>query len=200
MGEEKDFTILQDAEIFISEVKKGMAVGMAHVAVTLAKIRRDKLFLSVSNGWKGYIAQDRNGIGYENSKRLAKIGDIYLTFRVQLEEKGIKLSDNMSKMDLFDPEIAAVDPVFYDKFKSLSYRALRKYIHDYKHDRYTSIYDCTNTSTVTEKGSSLYIGEKKLKGLNLNEARREIAQGKRAVVVWVDNDNEARKIRRRIER
>lgn len=200
MNKTKDFKILNDAEIFIGEVNKSMAVGTAHIAVTLAQIRRDRLFLTVSSSWKGYILQDRNNIGYENSKRLVKIGEIYLTFRDQLEEKGIKLSDNMSKMELFDEEIAAVDPVFYDKFKKLSYRALKKYIKDYKSGRYTSISNDSKNGMVTEKGASLYIGDLKVKGLNLNEARENVAEGKRAVVIWVNDDNEARRIRRKVER
>ncbi len=198
MKKEREFNALQDAELFISDIQRDMAIGMAHVAVTLAKIRRDKLFLAVSKSWKGYIAQDRNGIGYENSKRLVKIGEIYLTFRTQLEENGIKLSENMSKMELFDPDIAAVDRVFYEKFKKLSYRALKRYIKDYKAGRYTYISDDLAIGTVTEKGASLYIGSEKVKGINLNEARREIAEGKRAVVVWVNDDNEARRIRRKL--
>lgn len=200
MGENKDFKILNDAEIFISGVQKGMSVGMAHIAVTLAQIRRDELYKDVSQTWKGYIIQDRNELGYENSKRLARIGEIYLTFREQLEENDIKLSENLSKMELFDSEIASIDPVFYKKFKKLSYRALKRYIKDYKAGRYTSIMDDSDSLPVTEKGAFLYIGQKKVRGINLNEIRAAVKDGKRFVVVAVDDDNEARRIKRRIER
>lgn len=195
MEKEKIYRLIKK-EDFISEVRKKMAIGMAHTAVALAEIRREKLFLAVSTSWKDYIKQNRNDLGYENSKRLARVGEIYLTFKAQLEENGIKLSENMSKMDLFSPEIASNDPVFYDKFKSLSYRELKKYIHDYKSSRYTYTTYGNENETVTSKGASLYIGSEKIKGINLNEIRKNAEQGKRAVVIWVDDDNEARRIKR----
>lgn len=194
----EEITTLREAEDFISGVHKGMAIGTAHIAVTLASIRRDRLFIEVAQSWKGYIHQDRNNLGYENSKRLCRIGDIYLTFRDQLEENNIKLSENMSKMELFDPEIASIDPVFYDKFKDLSYRGLKRYIANYREARYTSTSGGITGDPVTEKGASLYIGDKKVRGINLNEVKREAAAGKRAVVIWVDDDSEARRVKRRM--
>jgi hypothetical protein len=50
--------------------------------------------------------------------------------------------------------------------------------------------------TVTVNGASLYFGSKKIRGLNLNEAKREIHNGKRLVAVWVEDDKEARQVRR----
>lgn len=191
---------LWDAENYILGIQDKRNIGLAHIAVTLAKIRNDKYFLDVANSWKAYIMQDRMKLGYRQSIHLANIGEIYLTFRDQLEENGIFLSDNMSKMVLFDAEIASQDPRFYDQFKSLSCKKLKKYIQDYKSNRINDYPHGIDKSRVTEKGASLYIGDSKVKGINLNEIRRETAAGKRAVVVWVDDDNEARRVRRRLER
>lgn len=187
---------LQEAEDFIFSVRKGQDIGTAHIAVTLAHIRRDRLFIDVSTSWKGYIKQERSGIKYKESLRLANIGEKYLTFQDQLEENGILLSKNMSKMDLFDCEIASKDPIFFEKFKELSYRGLSEYIKAYRRssqrcDQYSDI-----VGSVTEKGASLYIGDEKVRGINLNEVRKEAGAGKRAVVIWVDDDCEARRVRR----
>lgn len=191
---------LRDAEDFISGVQHGRDIGLAHIAVMLAKIRRDRLFIEVSNSWKNYISQDRFNLGYRQSIHLAKIGEIYLTFRVQLEENGITMSDNMSKMVLFDSEIASHDPVFFDKFKRLSYRKLEKYISDYRSNRINVYPDEHDGGNITVKGASLYIDGEKAKGLNLNEISEAVHAGKRFVVVAVDDDNEARRIKRRIEK
>lgn len=193
---EKEMDKLIKAEEFISGVRCSQSIGQAHIAVTLATIRSDRLFLAVAKSWKDYIKQNRSGIGYRNSMRLARVGEIYLTFKDQLEENGIKLSENMSKMELFDIGIAAKDPVFFDKFVSLSYRELKSWIKEYKINGYTSNHGGLLEAPVTEKGASLYIGDEKVRGINLNEVRKEAGAGKRAVVIWVDDDCEARRVRR----
>ncbi len=50
--------------------------------------------------------------------------------------------------------------------------------------------------TATRKG--LYIDGVKVRGLDMDEVREQMAAGKRAVVIWVKDDGEARKIRRYI--
>lgn len=189
---------LWDAESYILGIQDKRNIGLAHIAVTLAKIRRDRYFLEVSKSWKTYIIQDRFKLGYRQSIHLANIGEIYLTFQKQLEENGIYLSDNMSKMVLFDAEIASQDPRFYDQFKSLSCRKLKTYIEDYKADRISVYPDGDNGKNLTVNGAYLYSCGKKVKGINANEVKRETAAGKRAVIIWVDNDNEARRIRRKL--
>jgi hypothetical protein len=190
---------LYDAESYMIGIQSKRNIGLAHIAVTLAHIRREMYFLEVSKSWKGYIKQDRLKLGYRQSIHLANIGEIYLTFRVQLEENGIYLSENMTKMSLFDSEIASQDPMFYEQFKSLSCNKLKKYIKEYKSNRIIDYPAGKENGNMVVNGASLYIGDKKVKGVNLNEIRRDVAAGKRFIVVAVDDDNEARRVRRRLE-
>lgn len=189
---------LHDAEELIRDVDHARDKCTMHIAVAFAIIRRDRMFLEVASSWKEYVKQERTGIKYKETLRLADIGEKYLTFRPLLEENGILFSENMSKIGLIDPDLAANDPAFFVNFKKLSYRGLKNYIENTKWQsgRYDS--GSQNGENLTVNGASLFVGHMKVKGINLNECRREAEAGKVAVLVWASDSAEARRIKRRL--
>lgn len=52
------------------------------------------------------------------------------------------------------------------------------------------------TGTMIISGASLTIDGEKVRGINLNQVRQEMAKGKRAVVFWVIDYNEAKRVKK----
>lgn len=188
-------TSLEYLEEGMRAVEKNIEFGLTLMAVSLGRIKKDGLYLSIAPNFKAYLKLERTSLSYRNAVRLASIGERYWKFRPMLKQEGIQLSLNMSKVELLDGDVIDNDPMFWERFKSLSVKELAHYIRKRKSS--SDVYTASNNAEhVSVTGASLKIDGQKLKGLNLNEARRNLKQGKRAVVLWVETDNEARKIRR----
>ena len=182
-------------------VEQNIKFALAVLAIALGRIKTDLLYLSVAPDFKSYLIQERTDLKYRKAVHLSTIGIKFWQFRPQLQDNGIRLSSVMSKIKFIDSDIVDHDPMIWDRLKSLSVREFQNYINKRRGDInvYTKNQSGQNMSrNVTVNGASISIGGLKLRGFNLNEARKEISKGKRAVVFWVDSDNEARKIKRTI--
>jgi hypothetical protein len=189
---------LHDIEEFMRSVEQGVKRALANLAVALATIKMEKLYLQVANSWKDYIKMERTNLGYRESLKYARAGELFLRHQIELEEENIKLSDNLSKIHMIDSTVADHDPMYFKRLKSMSVRQLK----DYNIRKRDELHEYPGTAVdgnTSVRGSSLYIGDRKVKGLSLNEAREKIGEGKRLVCVWVeDDDNEVRRVRRRL--
>ncbi|MBF9018842.1 MULTISPECIES: hypothetical protein [unclassified Oceanispirochaeta] len=194
----KDNVTLESIEEGMRAVEDNIKFGLAILAVSLGRIKRDVLYYSVAGSFKEYIFLERTNLSYRKALHLAAIGENFWKFRPQLKENGLRLSEHMSKVRLLDETVIDNDPMFWERFQSLSVRELKGYI-DRRKITGLNVYPAKEMSeTVYAKGASLSIGGRKVKGLNLNEIRRETSKGRRAVIFWVEDDKEARKIKRAI--
>lgn len=197
----QDSATLESLESGMRAVEGNIKIALAILAVTLGRIKREQLFLSVAPNFKAYLQQERTDLSYRKAVHLASIGVKFWEYRSELQENEIRLSSVMSKIRLIDSDIADHDPMIWERLKSLSVREFRNYIDKRRGDInvYTAGGNGGNLAgSVTVSGLSLTIGGKKVRGINLNQIREETAKGKRAVVLWVDDDNEARRIKRRM--
>ena len=189
---------LTDIEEFMRSVEYGVKKAMANLAIALATIKLEGLYLQVASSWKGYIKLERTNLGYRESLKLAKAGELFLRYQNELKSENIKLTENISKIHLIDSKVADHDPMYFSRFKSMSVRQLK----DYNKRKRCEIYVYPERKIEGEasvKGLSLYIGDKKVKGLSIPEIREKMDEGKRLVCIWVkDNDNEVRRVKRRI--
>ncbi len=191
-------TTLYDIEGFMRSVEYGVKKAMANLAVALATIKMEGLYLQVAKSWKDYIRMERTHLKYRESLRLAHAGELFLRYQLELKGENIKLSDNLSKVQMIDSTIADRDPMYFKRLKSMSVRQLKDY-NIRKRDELNVYPVIPVDGIMTVRGASLYIGENKIKGFSLTEAREKIGEGKRLVCVWVeDDDNEVRRIRRRL--
>lgn len=192
----KDNASLESIEEGMKAVEANMKFGLAILAVSLGRIKRDALYYSVAGSFKEYIFLERTNLSYRKALHLAAIGENFWKFRPQLKEHGLRLSEHMSKVRLLDETVVDRDPMFWERFQCLSVRELKGYI-DRRKIAGINVYPADgSTGNVSTNGASLSIGGRKVRGLNLNEIRSETAKGRRAVVIWVEDDNEARKVRR----
>ena len=193
-------TRLQDVESFMMGVSHEIKKGWAHLAVSLATIKTEELYLPITGSWIEYIRMERTGLKYRQSLKLAKAGEIYLRYQGDLESENIKLSDNLTKLSMVDSEIVEFDPMYFVNFKSLSSRQLQDYQNE-KRKLLRAYPVSSQKGEVSVKGSAIYIGDQKLKGLSLSEAREKMGQGKRLLALWVDDDEAAvRRVRRSLDR
>ena len=155
--------------------------------------------MKVAPNFKAYLFKERTYLSYESSVNLAAIGEKFWEYRTELKENEIRLSTVLNKVRYLDKDVTDTDPMIWDRLKSLSCRGFKDYVKKQKDN--INVYsenqtDNNSTETMTVNGAGLYLGAKKVKGLNLNEAVRETKNGKRLVAVWVDDDTEARKVRK----
>lgn len=195
----KDDVNLESIEDGMRAVESNMKIAVAILAVSLGRIKKDGLYRAVAPNFKSYLQRERTTLSYQKAVHLAAVGEKFWEFRTQLIENEIKLSKVMSKVRLLEKPIVDSDPMIWDRIKSLSYREFKRYVEKQKSN--INVYSEMNQNrnlneTVSVSGAGLYFGSKKVKGLNLNEARREIDNGKRLVAVWVDDDKEARQVRK----
>jgi len=193
----KTTVTLHSLEDGMLAVESNIKIGIAILAVSLGRIKREGLYLSVAPSFKHYCHLERTNLTYPKAIHLAAVGEKYWEFQKEIRSNDIKLSQVMSKMRLLDRRIVDGDPLWWDRFKNLSVRELKAFLERRKLD--INVYSATEKpATVTVNRSSLYIGNMKVRGINLNEVQEKTIQGKRAVIVWVDDDNEARRIRRMV--
>ncbi len=192
---------LESIEDGMRAVESNIKIALAILAVSLGRIKREGLYLKVAPDYKAYLKQERTSLGYRKAISLTTVGEKFWLFRNELKENEIKLSTVMNKIKVLDSNIADNDPMIWERLKSLSVRQFHNYvkkrngsINVYTESEYGSDYN----SNVSVNGASLSIGGNKLRGLNLNDANRQLSQGKRLVAVWVDDDSEARKVRRAV--
>jgi hypothetical protein len=191
---------LQYIEDGIRAVECNNITGLAVIAISFGRIKKDKLYHEAGySSFKDYILSERTYTKYKQAIKLSRIGVNWWKYRNQMAENGIRLSGHMSKVDLLSMADISNDPMFWQKFKSFSVKGLREYMNRVNDGiyEYPAVF---GGSRVDVSGSSILLDGVKVRGFNINDARKETAAGKRAVVVWVDNDNEARRVRRRLER
>ena len=180
---------LSDTESYMRSVEEGMKLSLKALAISLGAIKKHQLYLSVAKSFQEYIELERTYISKSQADRLARIGENYLRYRKQLEDHDIKLNGNSEKVRIIDPQLVDRDPMYWLRLRSLSFRQFRDYQEEKRH-AYIDVYHSEDGEIpVSVKGAGLYIGDKKVKGLNLNDAKHEIAKGKRAFVVWIDDDD-----------
>jgi hypothetical protein len=185
-------------------IEQNIKIGIALIAVALGRIKRESLFLQVAPNWKAYLLQERTDMSYQKAVKLSAAGEKFWEYRQELQGNGIRISQHLSKMALIDNQVADYDPMFWERFKTLSVNGLKDYIQRKRDD--INVYhgkcnDESMTRLVTVNGSFIAIGGQKLRGLNLNEAREQMASGKRLVALWVDDsDVTARRVRRQLDR
>lgn len=169
------------------------------LAISFGRIRRDNLFIEAGyKDFKSYVKAERTYTKYKQAIKLSRIGLNWWEYNNEMAANGVKLTSNMSKVALLHLADFHNDPLFWEKFNSFSVEKLERYMRDLRDEIH--MYPAVgNGSDVKVQGASILLNGVKVKGLNLNEARKEIAQGKRAVVVWVHDENEARRVRRRVE-
>ena len=201
MTDLSDLHSLGEVEDFMRSVEHGIKKGMAHLAVSLGIIKTESLYLEICPSFRQYILLERTNLKYKEAVRLARIGENYLLYREQLEAHGIKLIEHMSKVFYLDREIVEHDPMVFDRLKAHTVRGFAEYVAQKKRD-WIDVYPNKDIDgDVTVKGTGLYIGGEKLKGFNINEARQKMGENKRAVVLWVDDDEvETRRVKRAISR
>ena len=197
----KENATLESIEAGMRAVESNIKFGLAILSVSLGRIKRDALYYSVAGSFKEYIAMERTNLSYRKALHLAAIGENFWKFRPQLKENGLRLSENMSKVRLLDESVIDNDPMFWQRFQNLSVRELKTYIDRRRLDGINVYPDNGMTETVFARGASLSIDGQKLRGLNLNEARQKIKEGKRLIALWVDDsETEARKVRRQLDK
>ena len=194
----KEETTLENLEQGIRAIESNIKVGLAIIAVSLGRVRREKLYLSLCPDFKSYCRLDRFNMSYNKLLHLSIIGENWWNHKQALHDNGIKLSENMSKIRLLTSDLTETiqkSPIFFQRFKELSYRELKIYIEKKRNNLNvrTRTSDEINV-TVTRKG--LYVDGEKVRGIDMEEVRTKIANGKRAVIIWVNNDAEAQKVRR----
>ncbi len=194
----KESVTLAGIESVMRMIENDIKISMALLAVSLGRIKRDGLFYDVASNFKEYIRLERTNLSYQKAIHLSEIGLKYWEFQTEFRQNKLKLSKCMSKIRLIDRNLVENDPMFWGRFKELSVRELKAYIERRNSD--INVYTANSmTDKIRVSDASLFIGEEKIKGINLKDAREQTAAGRRAVVFWVDNDNQARKIRRRVE-
>ena len=198
----KEETSLENLEMGIRAIESNVKIGLAIIAVSLGRVRREKLYLSLCSDFKSYCRMDRFNMSYNKLLHLSIIGENWWNHKQSLHDNDIKLSENMSKVRLLTSDLNHViekTPLFYQRFKELSYRELKVYIQKRSENLNVRARAIENENvTVTRKG--LYIGGEKVRGIDMEDVRNKMAEGKRAVVFWVDGDGEARKVRRAIHK
>lgn len=194
-----EIATLESIEMGMRAVEDNVRFGMALLAVSLGRIKRERLYSSVASDFKSYLVLERTNLSYSKAIHLSAIGQNYWDFQTELRQNDIKLSKNMSKVRLLEMDIVTSDPMFWERFKNMSVRELKSHIEKTK----DSLNVCTGESlagSVTATSSGLFIAGEKVRGFNLKEARQKVGEGKRALVIWVDNDSEARKVKRTLEK
>lgn len=184
---------LLDAEEYMRGIETDIKTGMTHLAITLGAIKLYRLFLDVAKSFPEYIEKERTYLKKSTAYSLAAAGENYLRYQKDLEKNQIQLSNNKEKIKIIDHYLAAHDPMFFVRLKEMSYRRFREYQEE-KKGVYIDVYNSENDGVpVAVKGTGLYIGDKKLKGLNITEAKEKLSAGKRAFIVWIDDNEAARK-------
>jgi len=192
---------LSDTEEYMRDLESDIKIGMVHLAISLGAIKKYQKYLDVAASFQAYIEQERTHLGRSQAERLAKIGDNYLRYRKQIADNGIMLHGNMDKVRIIDPVLEERDPMFWPRLKKLSFRKFRDYQEEKKHV-YLDVYHSSNGEPdVSVKGAGLYVGDQKVKGLNMNDVRQKAAEGKRALVLWIDDTEAAyKRAKRAIEK
>ncbi len=192
---------LESIEDGMRAVESNIKIALAILAVSLGRIKRESLYLKVAPNFKAYLSKERTSLPYKRAIHLATIGEKFWKYRTELRENDIKLSSVMSKIKLLDSDITGQDPMIWERLKSLSVREFHNYVN--KSRGRINVYPGSELGgninrNVSVNGASLSIDGIKLRGLNLNHARCQMSQGKRLVAVWVDDDSEARRVRRQL--
>lgn len=196
----KDNVSLDYVEEGIRATEDNVEFGTALIAVAFGRIKKDQLYKEAGfSNFKEYLESERTYTKYKKAMYLSKAGINWWIYRDQFKENGLRLSNCLSKTALIDVSVVEDDPMFWHNFKSKSVRELALYIKKKSENR-NVYHTVSNKNDASVKGASLTIGGKKVRGINIHECRHEIERGKRAVVIWVDDDNEARRIKRRIDR
>lgn len=189
---------LESLEEGIRAVVSDQKTYMALLAVAFGRIKEERLYLRVAISFKAYCRLDRVGVPYRQSQALANAGSRYMEFRSEFQENEIRFSEHISKTALIDPNIARADPLFWKRFPGMTVESLKKF--NRTHRPGINVYPAKkgHDGTIIAKGARLSIDGHIARGINLNEVRRNVLSGKRAVIFWADDDSEARKIRRSI--
>lgn len=190
---------LESIEEGIRVVESNIKLAMAVMAVALGRIKREGLFYKVAPSFKAYLERERTDLSYQKAIHLAAVGEKFWEFRTQLKAHDIHLSEVMSKVRLLEKDVTETDPMVWDRLQKLSYREFKRHIEKQRGRINVYTEDDFNgdmSASVSVTGKSLAIGGIKLRGLDLGEAAENIRKGKRAIVLWVEDDNEAKRVRR----
>ncbi len=126
----KEQTTLESLENGIRAIEGNVKVGLAIIAVSLGRVRREKLYLSLCSDFKTYCRMDRFDMSYNKLLHLSIIGENWWNHRQALHDHNIKLSEHMSKVRLLTSDLNETirrSPLFFQRFKELSHRELRIY-------------------------------------------------------------------------
>ncbi len=195
----EDNATLESLEEGIREIGDQIKLGHAFIAVALGRVKKDKLYLKVAVDFKRYLELERLDLSYQRAIYLADIGEKYIRYKPQLQANGIRLYENMSKIRLLESEIVENDPVWWKRMKKNSVRELKDFIEKRKSSIDVST-EPNDDGIITVSNSSLYLNREKIRGINLKEFKKNAHKGKRAVVIWVDDDQEARKVRKKLKK
>ena len=194
---DKKNAVLEYMEEGIRRTEDNYLTAEAILAISYGRIRREKMYLECASSFKAYLKLKRTYSTYKNAIRLSIIGMNWWEHRTDMADNGVILSDHMSKIGLL--HMASFEPstIFWYNFKQFTYEGLAQYLRNIR-DGIDMYPDADNGKNIQVAGASIMLNGVKLKGLNLNEAKREIAAGRRAVVIWANDDNHARRIRRKV--
>ena len=162
----KEHTTLECLEDGIRAIEGNVKVGLAVIAVSLGRVRREKLYLSLCRDFKTYCRMDRFDMSYDKLLHLSIIGENWWNHRQALHDHDIKLSEHMSKVRLLTSDLKYTiqkTPLFFQRFKELSYRELKNYIQKQSNNLNVRA-DRRNAGDVIATRKGLYIDGEKVRG------------------------------------
>jgi hypothetical protein len=206
---ELDYALDQTADLKTLEsgimlTEQSIKTAKALMAIALGQIKLRELYKEVAPSFRQYLMMERTDLPLKTAEYLSGIGVQFWLYRDKLRENKIRLSTVMSKIPAVTNILAEQDPMIWKKLKSLSKREFLSYAErqtKYLNGQAVIEGNIEIAEAVTVSGASLSIGGKKIKGFNLNDARREIAAGKRALIIWIDDDhNKTRRVKRALDK
>ncbi|MBF9018302.1 MULTISPECIES: hypothetical protein [unclassified Oceanispirochaeta] len=125
-------------------------------------------------------------------------------YREALEINNIRLTKVLQKMRYVNDIVAVNDPLLWSRLADLTDKSFQRYVKDQSARIMGVIGDDNTIPEIFDfytRGASLLVSGKSIPGINLNEFSRNLAEGKRPLVFWVENDKDkAQKMSRRIKK